>query len=179
MGYVPQGIVLHGRSIDNAASSFEILSADSSDQVQISWHDLDSLGVECSHVGIIEDAHEIHLRSLLQCLHCHRLNSERIASRVELQGYLPHDTTEGHLGDEQVDRSLVTTNVFEYIRSSRGGDLDLLGAARLSHVRQRSVLVSLRLQLRSKRLGREAPLLLGQRLVGGLSGGLLRAGHSD
>ena len=84
------------------------LSSDSSGQLDVLWHDGDSLGVDGAQVGVFEEADQVGLRGLLQGTDGGRLEAQ---VRLEVLGDFTNQALEGQLADEQLRRLLVATNL--------------------------------------------------------------------
>merc|ERR1719427_659354 len=73
-------------------------------------HDGDSLGMDSTEVGILEETDQIRLAGLLKS-HNGRALEPKVS--LEILGNLPDETLEGKLADEQLGRFLVATNLTE------------------------------------------------------------------
>jgi len=84
------------------------LSADAAGELNVLGHDGDTLGVDGAQVGVLEEANEVGLSSLLE-----GKNGRALESKITLEvlGYLTHKALEGKLADEQVRRLLVATDL--------------------------------------------------------------------
>ena len=49
------------------ASSLSTLTADTTSELDVLWHDGDTLGVDGAQVGVLKQADEVSLASFLQC----------------------------------------------------------------------------------------------------------------
>lgn len=88
-------------SLSAPLSSF---SPDPPGQLDILGHDRHPLRVDRTQVGVLEEPHQVRLRSFLQCQHCRRLESQ--VGLVFLRD-LANQPLEGQLADEQLGRLLV------------------------------------------------------------------------
>ena len=75
------------------------LSADAAGELNVLGHDGDTLGVDGAQVGVLEEANEVGLSSLLE-----GKNGRALESKITLEvlGDLTHETLEGELANEQV-----------------------------------------------------------------------------
>lgn len=86
------------------------LSADAAGQLDVLWHDRDTLGVDGAQVGVLEQADQIGLAGLLQG-HDGRALEAQIG--LEVLGDLADEALERQLADQQLGRLLVTTDLTE------------------------------------------------------------------
>jgi len=84
------------------------LSADAAGELNVLGHDGDTLGMDGAQVGVLEEANEVGLSSLLKGKDGRALESK---ITLEVLGDLTHETLEGKLADEQVRRLLVATDL--------------------------------------------------------------------
>lgn len=84
--------------------SLSPLSADAAGQLDVLGHDGDPLGVDGGQVGVLEQAHQVGLSSLLQGQDGGGLEAQ---IRLEVLGDLAHQPLEGQLADEQLGGLLV------------------------------------------------------------------------
>ena len=136
------------------------LSTDSSGQLDVLWHDGDTLGMDGAQVGVLKQTNQISLTGFLESH-----NSRALESQVSLEvlGNFSHQTLEGQLADEELSRFLVSSDLTES-NSSWPVSVGLLDS--------------------SSGWGRFSGSLGGQLLPGGLSssgltGGLLGTSHCD
>ena len=80
------------------------LAADAPGQLDVLGHDGHSLGVDGAKVGVLEQADQVGLGSLLQRQHSGALEAQ---VGLEVLGDLTDQTLEGQLADEQLSRLLV------------------------------------------------------------------------
>jgi len=74
-------------------------SSDSSGQLNVLWHNGHSLCVDSAQVGILEQANQIGLASLLQSSNSSALEPE---ISLEILGNLSYETLEGQFPDQQL-----------------------------------------------------------------------------
>jgi hypothetical protein len=119
-------------------------STDSTCELDVLWHDGDSLGVDGAEIGVLEETDEVGFRCFLQSHHRRALESE---VRLEILSDFPHQPLERQLPDQQLRALLVTTDLSE---SNRSGTVPM----RLLHSSgRRGTLTSrLRRQLLPRRL---------------------------
>ena len=84
------------------------LSADAAGELNVLGHDGDTLGMDGAQVGVLEEANEVGLSSLLKGKDGRALESK---ITLEVLGDLTHETLEGKLADEQIRRLLVATDL--------------------------------------------------------------------
>ena len=84
------------------------LSTDTSGQLDILWHDGDTLGVDGAQVGVLEESDEVSLSSLLESHDSGRLESE---ISLEVLSNLTNKSLEWQLADEELGGFLVTTDL--------------------------------------------------------------------
>ena len=133
-------------------------SSDSSGELDVLWHDGDSLGVDGAQVGVFEETNEVSLRGFLEGHDGGGLESE---IGLEVLGDFSDESLEGQLSDQKLGRFLVSSDLSESdgARSVSVGLLDAAGGWGGF----------------SSGLGGE--LLSWSLSSGGLSGGLLGSGH--
>merc|ERR1712131_522034 len=87
-----------------------MLATDATDQLDVLGHDGDTLGVDGAQVGVLKQADEVSLRSLLQ-----GHDSAGLESQVSLEvlGNLTDQTLEGQLADQELSGLLITTDLTE------------------------------------------------------------------
>jgi len=83
-------------------------SANASRQLDILWHDGNTLGVDCAQVGVFEQADQVGFRSFLEGTDGGALESE---ISLEILCDFTNKTLEGEFPDEQLGRLLVATNL--------------------------------------------------------------------
>merc|ERR1712001_450385 len=83
------------------------LATDSSSQLEILWHDSNTLGVNGAQVSVFKETDQVSLTSFLEGTNGGALEPE-ISFKV-LSNF-SHKTLEGQLADQQLSRFLVTTN---------------------------------------------------------------------
>ena len=86
------------------------LSSNSSGQLDILWHDGDSLGVDGAQVGVLEETDQIGLGRLLQSSDRSRLESQ---VGLEVLGDLANQTLKWQLADQQLGWLLVSSDLTE------------------------------------------------------------------
>jgi len=89
-------------------ANLRTLSTDTTGELNVLRHDCDTLGVNGTQVGILEQSNKISLRGLLESQHGTALES-KIA--LEILGNFTNQTLEGQLADEKVGGLLVTTDL--------------------------------------------------------------------
>jgi len=141
-------------------ASLGSLSTDAASQLDVFGHDSNTLGVDGAQVGVLKQADQVGLASLLKSSNSSRLEPE---IGLEVLGDLPDQTLEGELADEQLGGLLVSPDLTE----SDGAGPVSVGL------------------LHSASGGRGLPGSLGGQLLpgslssGGLTGGLLGTSHSS
>merc|ERR1719433_2202725 len=83
------------------------LATDSSCQLNILWHDSNSLGVNGAQVSVFKETNQVRLTSFLEGTNSGALEPE---ISFEVLSNFSHKTLEGQLADQQLSRFLVTTN---------------------------------------------------------------------
>merc|ERR1712001_46523 len=83
------------------------LATDSSSQLNILWHDSNSLGVNGAQVSVFKETNQVSLTSFLEGTNSGALEPE---ISFEVLSNFSHKTLEGQLADQQLSRFLVTTN---------------------------------------------------------------------
>jgi histone H3 len=71
-------------------------------------HDSDTLGVDGTQVGVLEESNQVGLCSLLQSQDSSRLETE---IGLEILGDLANETLEGSLADQEIGRLLVLADL--------------------------------------------------------------------
>ena len=89
-------------------------SSNASSQLDVLWHDSDTLGVDGAQVGILEETDQIGLACLLESS-----NSRRLESQVGLEvlGDLTNESLEGQFADQELSGLLVATDLTESDRT--------------------------------------------------------------
>ena len=110
------------------------LSADSAGELEVLWHDGDSLGVDGAEVGVLEETNEVGLGGFLEGEDGGGLESEVV---LELRGNLSNESLEGELSDEELSALLESSDLTEsngagseavgLLDTTSGGSLGLLG----------------------------------------------------
>ena len=86
------------------------LSADTSCQLDVLWHDGDTLGVDGAQVGVLEQTNQVGLAGLLEG-HDGRALEPQVS--LEVLGDLTDQTLEGQLADEELGGFLVSSDLTE------------------------------------------------------------------
>ena len=86
------------------------LSTDSSGQLDVLWHDGDTLGMDGAQVGVLKQTNKVSLTSLLEGHDSRGLESE---VSLEVLGNLSHQTLEWQLADEELSALLVSSDLTE------------------------------------------------------------------
>jgi hypothetical protein len=133
-------------------------SSDSSGELDVLWHDRDSLGVDGAQVGVLKKPDEVSLRSFLKSHDGGRLESE---VSLEVLGDFSDESLEGQLSDEKLGGFLVTSDLSES-NGSRSVSVGLLDSS--------SCWSRFSSSLGGKLLSRSFA-------SGGLAGGLLGSSH--
>ena len=102
-----QNVFFHTQSVVIELCS---LATDSSCQLDVLWHDGDTLGVDGAQVGVFEEADEVCFGGFLEGRDGGRLEPE---VSLEVLGNLTDETLEWELTDEELGRLLVSTNLTE------------------------------------------------------------------
>ena len=101
------------------------LSADAPGQLDVLGHDGDTLGMDGSQVGVLEEANQVGLSSLLEGKDGRGLEAQ---VGLEVLGNLTDQTLEGQLTDEQLSGLLVLADLAQG-DSSRAVAMGLLDSA--------------------------------------------------
>ena len=101
------------------------LASDTSCELNVLWHDGDSLGVNRAQVGVLEQTDQVRLRCLLQCQHGGTLEAK---IGLEVLRDLTHKSLERQLADQQLSALLVFPDLTER-NSARTIPVRLLHAA--------------------------------------------------
>ena len=86
------------------------LSTDSSGQLDVLWHDGDTLSVDGTQVGVLEQSNEVSLAGLLESHHGGALESE---VSLEVLSDLTDQSLEGEFPQQELGRLLVSTDFSE------------------------------------------------------------------
>ena len=86
------------------------LTANTAGQLDVFWHNGDTLGVDGAQVRVFKETDEVSLGGLLQGHDGRGLEAE---VGLEILGNLAHKTLEGQLPDEQLGALLVTADLTE------------------------------------------------------------------
>ena len=86
------------------------LASDTAGQLDILWHDCDTLGVDSTQVGVLKQTNKVGLGSLLKSHDGGGLEAE---IGLEILGDFTDKTLEGELPDQQLSALLVTTDLSE------------------------------------------------------------------
>ena len=101
-------------------------SADSAGQLNVLWHNSDTLGVDRAQVGVFKQTDKVSLASFLK-----GHNSRALETQIclEILSDFSHKTLEGQLADQQLGGFLVTTDLTKShcTRSVTMGLLDSTG----------------------------------------------------
>merc|ERR1712215_276141 len=95
-------------------SSLSPLSSDPPSELNILGHDGNSLSMDGTQIGVLEQSHQVGLASLLQGHHGRTLEPE---VGLEILGNLPHEPLEWQLTNEQFRGLLVSPNFPECHRA--------------------------------------------------------------
>jgi len=101
------------------------LATDASRELDVLWHDGDSLGVDGAQVGVLEETDQVGLASLLKSSDCRALEAQ---IGLEVLGDLAHQTLEGRTADEKLGALLVATDLTKS-NGTRSVSVRLLDAA--------------------------------------------------
>ena len=93
------------RSVNVNLSS---LATNASCQLDVLWHDGDTLGMDGAQVGVLEETDQVGLAGLLESSYSRRLESQ---VSLEVLGDLTDEALEGELADEELSRLLVATDL--------------------------------------------------------------------
>ena len=115
MDFRKSGCVFHEAQSDESLTlgvmiRLRSLSADAAGELNVFGHDGDTLGVNGAQVGVLEEANEVGLRSLLKGEDGGSLEAQ---VTLEVLGDLADETLEGELADEEVGRLLVPADLAE------------------------------------------------------------------
>ena len=93
-----------------SAGSLSPLTTDAAGELDVLWHDSDTLGVDSAKVGVLEQSDKVGLASLLESHHRGALESE---IGLEVLSNLTDQSLEGKLPQEELGRFLVSTDFTE------------------------------------------------------------------
>ena len=85
-------------------------ATDAAGQLDVLWHDGNTLGMDGTQVGVLEQTHQVGLAGLLQSHHGGALEAE---VSLEVLGNLPDQALEGKLADEELSGFLVSPDLPE------------------------------------------------------------------
>jgi len=85
-------------------------STDTASELDILWHNGDTLGVDGTQVGVLKQSNEVSLTGLLESSNSSRLEPE---ISFEVLSDFSHETLEGQLPDEKLSRLLVSSDLTE------------------------------------------------------------------
>lgn len=94
----------------NGVVSLSSLATNSSGELDVLWHDGDTLGVDSAKVGVLEQTDEVGLAGFLEGHDGGALESE---IGLEILSDFSHQALEGQLADQKLGRFLVTTDLTE------------------------------------------------------------------
>jgi len=86
------------------------LSTDTASELDILWHDSDTLGVDSAQIGVLKQSNEVSLTGLLESSNSSRLEPE---ISFEILSDFSHETLEGQLPDEELSGLLVSPDLTE------------------------------------------------------------------
>jgi len=86
------------------------LSTDTASELDILWHDSDTLGVDSAQIGVLKESDEVSLTGLLESSNSSRLEPE---ISFEILSDFSHETLEGQLPDEELSGLLVSPDLTE------------------------------------------------------------------
>ena len=90
------------------AKKLSSFSSNSSRELDVFWHDGDSLGVDGAQVGVFEEADEVRLGGFLESHDGGGLESE---ISLEVLGDFADESLEGQLADQKLRRFLVSADL--------------------------------------------------------------------
>jgi histone H3 len=90
--------------------SLSTLTTDAAGKLDVLGHDGDTLGVDGSQVGVLEETDEVGLSGFLEGEHGRALEAE---IGLEVLGNLTDETLEGELADQELGRLLVLSDLTE------------------------------------------------------------------
>jgi len=86
------------------------LSTNTASQLDILWHDSDTLGVDSAQVSVLKQSNKVSLTGLLKSTNGSRLEPE---ISFEILSNFSHETLEGQLPDEELSGLLVSPDLTE------------------------------------------------------------------
>ena len=89
-------------------SDLSAFTANTASELDVLWHDGDTLGVDGAQVGVLEQADEVSLAGLLESHDCRALEAQ---VGLEVLGDLANEALERQFADQQLGRLLVTTDL--------------------------------------------------------------------
>ena len=143
---------------DKKTESLSAFTTDAAGELDVLWHDGDSLGVDGAQVGVFEETDQVSLAGLLKG-HDGRALETQVG--LEVLGDFSDEALERQLADQQLGRLLVATDL------TKGHGTGAVTMRFLDTASGRRALAS--------RLGRQ--LLAGRLATGGFTSGLLGTGH--
>ena len=143
---------------DKKTESLSAFTTDAAGELDVLWHDGDSLGVDGAQVGVFEETDQVSLAGLLKG-HDGRALETQVG--LEVLGDFSDETLEGQLADEQLGRLLVATDLTKS---------DGTGAVTMRFLDAAS-------GRRALASGLGGQLLAGRLATGGFASGLLGTGH--
>jgi len=90
--------------------SLSTLTTDAAGKLDVLGHDGDTLGVDGSQIGVLEQTNQVGLSSLLESQDSRALETE---IGLEVLGNLTDETLEGELADQELGRLLVLSDLTE------------------------------------------------------------------
>ena len=144
--------------MSNLSRRLSPLATDAPGQLDVLGHDGDTLGMDGSQVGVLEEANQVRLSSLLECQDGRGLEAQ---IGLEVLGNLTDQTLEGQLADKQLSGLLVLADL------TQGDGARAVAVGLLDSSSGRGALAS----------GLGGQLLAGGLASGGLASGLLGTGH--
>ena len=141
-----------------AVAVLSAFTTDAAGQLDVLWHDGDSLGVDGAQVGVFEKTHQVSLAGLLKGHHGRALETQ---VRLEVLGDFSHQALERQLADQKLRRLLVATD----LTKSHGAGTVTMRFLDTSSGR------------RALAGGLGCQLLAGRLATGGLASGLLGTSH--
>ena len=99
-----------GRRDLSSGGHLGTLTTDAAGKLDVLWHDGDTLGVDGTEVGVLEQTDEVSLGGLLEGEHSGGLEAE---VGLEILGDLTDETLEWELADKELGGLLVATDLTE------------------------------------------------------------------
>ena len=97
-------------AVSEFCSLLSSLTTDSSGQLDVLWHNGDTLGVDGAQVGIFEETNQVCLAGFLQSSDSRALEAK---IGLEVLGDFTDETLKWELADQKLSRLLVTTDLAE------------------------------------------------------------------